>query len=97
MTRAKPASQHEIKQLFVSIVRSATCKNVIMSKQGKSKKDRDQTVYKLNKGLLQYHLDLNGLKNKKRRGFAPAVVERFGLEATEDTDMFLEEVSALDA
>ena len=97
VTRAKPTNHHEIKQLFVSIVRSTTCKHIIMSKQGKTKKDRDQTVYKLHDGLLHYHLDLNGLKNKHRKGFAPEVVEKFGLEDPEDLDQFVDDVVALDA
>ena len=100
--RGKPASRDEIKQLFVSIVKTTTCKDIIKSTQGKSSKDRDKTVYHLNENLLKHHLELNGFKNKTRRGFAPEVVEKFGLEAAaEETDDFLdderENVEALDA
>ena len=98
MNRAKPTNHSENKQFFVAMVRSATCKALITSKQGKIKKDRDKTVYTLNESILKYHLELNGLKNKKRRFFAPEVVEKFGLEEPlEEIDQFLDDVEALDA
>ena len=98
MKRAKPTNHCETKQLFVAMVRSATCKALITSKQAKCKKDRDKPLYTLDESILKYHLELNGLKNKKRRGFAPEVVEKFGLEEPlEEFDQFLEDVEALDA
>ena len=42
-TRAKPATTTDTKQLYVSMVKSATCKDLIPSKQLKAKKDRGQT------------------------------------------------------
>jgi len=90
VTRAKPKTFREIKQLFVSIVRSATCKNLITSKQGKAKSERDVTLYSLNEGLVKHHLELSSFKNKRRKGFAPEVVEKFGLQATEEADLFLD-------
>ena len=90
VTRAKPKTFREIKQLFVSIVRSATCKNIITSKQGKAKSERDVTLYSLNEGLVKHHLELSSFKNRRRKGFAPEVVEKFGLQATEEGDLFLD-------
>jgi hypothetical protein len=91
--RAKPSNFHEIKQLFVSIVRSATTKDLIKSKQGKSKKDRDETLYLLNESLLRHHLELNAFKNKRRTNFAPDTVEKFNLEvATFQCDGFADDL-----
>ena len=101
VSRAKPTNRGEILQLFVHIAKKATCKNIIAGKQGKTKEDRDKTIYTLNTALGQNHLDLNVLKNKKRRGFAPDVVEKFALQVlAEEGDCFLDEredAKALDA
>jgi hypothetical protein len=86
VTRAKPATFNEVKQLYVSIVKSATSKNLIESKQLKTKKDRGATAYTLNEGLLKYHLELNGFKNTSCRGFAKEVVDKFGLFERLSTD-----------
>ena len=98
ITRAKPKTYSEVRQLFVSILRTATCRDIVTGKQGKTKKDRDVIVYTLNEGLLKYHLELNGFKNKARKGFAPEVVEKFDLQAATEGDQFLDDVvDALDA
>ena len=94
VTRAKPTTANEVKQLYVSIVKSATCKDLIKSKQLKTKKDRGQTAYTLNEGHLKYHIELNGFKNKSCRGFAQEVVDKFGLtpevHTQAATDYFLD-------
>ncbi len=51
-----------------------------MSSQAKTKTDRDKTIYNLHLGLVKYHLELNGFKNKNRKGFGPEVVEEFAFE-----------------
>ena len=57
-----------------------------------------QTFYTLNTALVQYHMEINAFKNKKRRGFAPDVVEKFALEVpAEEGDCFLDDAGALDA
>ena len=95
VTRAKPTKFSEIKQLFISLVKAATSKDIITSKQSKSKKDRDTTVYTLNESLLKHHLELNSLKNKTCKGFSQEVVDKFELAV--DDDHFLDcDMSMLD-
>jgi hypothetical protein len=95
VTRAKPTKFSEIKQLFISLVKATTSKDIIKGKQGKTKKDRDMTVYTLNETFIKMHLELNSLKNKTCKGFSQEVVDTFGLAA--DDDHFLDcEVSMLD-
>ncbi len=59
--------------------------------------DRDKAVYHLQMGLVRYHLELNGLKNKKHRGVTPEVVEEFPLEVPAESNQILDDVAALDA
>ena len=84
VTRAKPTKFSEIKQLFISLVKATTSKEIIQGKQSKSKKDRDVTVYALNESLIKLHLELNSLKNKTCKGFSQDVVEKFELQVDED-------------
>ena len=57
VNRAKPTNKLEVKQLFVSIVKAATTKDIITSKQSKSKQTRDVTVYTLNEQIIKHHLE----------------------------------------
>ena len=84
VTRAKPTKFSEIKQLFISLVKAATSKDIITSKQSKSKTDRDMTVYTLNESLIKLHLELNSLKNKTCKGFSQEVVDKFELSTVDD-------------
>ncbi len=97
VSRAKPATYNEVKQLFVSVVRASSCKYLIKSKQGKTKKDRDVTVYTLNEALLKYHLELSGFKNKSCRGFSQEVVDKFGLSQVEGREIADHFIGDLDA
>jgi hypothetical protein len=96
VSRAKPSNHHEIKQLFVSIVKAATTKDVIQGKQLKTKKDRGKTAYTLNETLIKHHLELSAFKNKSCKGFSQEVVEKFGLtpEVLEVADNFLGDLDA---
>jgi hypothetical protein len=93
VSRAKPSNRHEIKQLFVSIVKAATCRDIVKSKQLKSKEDRDVTAYFLNESLVKHHLELNAFKNKSGKGFAQEALEKFGIavESFENGDGFADE------
>jgi len=96
VSRAKPSNRHEIKQLFVSIVKAATCRDIVKSKQLKSKEDRDVTAYFLNESLVKHHLELNAFKNKSGKGFAQEAVEKFGIavESFENGDGFADDLDA---
>ncbi len=79
VTRAKPTNHHEVKQLFVSIVKAANTKDIIAGKQLITKKDRGATAYTSNEGLIKHHLELSGFKNKSCKGFSQEVIDIFGL------------------
>ena len=64
LTRAKPTKFSEIKQLFISLVKATTSKEIVKGQQSKKKEDRDMTVYALNETFIKLHLELNALKNK---------------------------------
>ena len=93
--KAKPTNRKELKILFVFIVKKATSKDVIKSNQSKRKEDRDATKYTLNEALIKHHLELNAIKNKKCRGFASDVVEKFELKPADDFECLID-VSGLD-
>ncbi len=88
-----------MRQLFVPIVTAATCGDIVSRKQGKSKKDRDVTVYILNEALINHHVKLNDVKKRFRKAFAPGVVDKFTFQALAEGDQFLDDDvdAALDA
>ena len=76
--------------MYVSLVKAITNKDVIGSKRGKGKEDRDVMSYMLNDALIQNHLELNAIKNKRCKGFNPDAIQRFGIAPIATTDEFLD-------
>jgi hypothetical protein len=67
---AKPTNHHEVKQLFVTIVKATTTKDLVVGKQLKTNTDGDVTAYTLNGTLMKHHAELNGLKNESCKGIS---------------------------
>ena len=88
--RRKPESFNGYKMMYASLVKSITCKDIMQSKRSKAKADRDVMNYILDSNLIQTHLELNGLKNQRRRGFSSDAVQTFGITPIEADAEFLD-------
>ena len=88
--RRKPESFTGYKMMYASLVKSITCKDIMQSKRSKAKADRDVMNYILDSNLIQTHLELNGLKNQRRRGFSSDAVQTFGITPIEADAEFLD-------
>ena len=88
--RRKPESFNGYKMMYASLVKSITCKDITQSKRSKAKADRDVMNYILDSNLIQTHLELNGLKNQRRRGFSSDAVQTFGITPIEADAEFLD-------
>jgi hypothetical protein len=82
--KAKPTTYEELKQMYVGIIKSITCNEIINTSRNKSRTKsntkRDTTEYKLNNELIQYHIKLNKHNNKHGRNFHDAFVEMFKMK-----------------
>mgnify|MGYP003340518927 CR=1 FL=1 len=92
ITRRKPATYQGYKQLYVSLVKSATSKSLIQSKKSSRKEDRDVYHYFLDTGLIKTHLELNQFKNKACKGFCEDAIAKFDIKQpeVEDEDTFVD-------
>ena len=88
--RRKPESFKGYRMMYASLVKSITCKDILQSKRSKAKADRDVMNYVLTSNLIRTHLELNGIKNQRRRGFSSDAVQTFGITPIETDAEFLD-------
>ena len=100
-TRKKPTTYNTYKQMYVALVKSATGRDIIVSKKC-NQKNEDKGIHRhfLNDNLIQTHLELNKYKNKGCKGFSDEAICKFGIKVAtqdvdEDCDAFLDDANDL--
>ena len=100
-TRKKPTTYHTYRQMYVSLVQSATGKDIIINKKCNQRNElRGTYLHILNESLIQQHLELNKYKNKCCKGFSEDAIGKFGIQVAtrdvdEDCDAFVDDANDL--
>jgi hypothetical protein len=80
--KKKPNNYKELKKLYVGIIKSITCNDIITSKRNKKRTggNRDENDYKLDVDFIKLHLELNKYKNKNMTGFSTVFIDMFNID-----------------
>lgn len=69
ISQKKPETYEQLKRIYISMLRNITNNNLIQSKQGTKKEERNVRYYNINEDVIKYHLKLNEYSNPDKKHF----------------------------
>jgi hypothetical protein len=82
-TTKEPKNMKDFKQLHITILKHITDNDIIISKQKKENNKRS-TQYKLNDKFINFHIDLDRLKNPTFKNYDIHVIKKLNILSNED-------------
>jgi hypothetical protein len=79
LQRGNPSDWNDFNKLYVKLIRTMSCNNIIISKKFKTKVDRDKIIYFINDKLIQQHINLHKYKKNYLDSFLDDIINKYDL------------------
>jgi len=80
ISQKKPETYEQLKRIYISMLRNITNNNLIQSKQGTKKEERNVRYYNINEDVIKYHLKLNEYSNPDKKHFNDFFKKKYDIE-----------------
>ena len=77
--KSKPTTYKELRELYICMIKHLTTKEIVLSKQCRTKEQRNEYTYTLNDRLIEYHVELSKYKCKKYNAYQTWFIEKYNL------------------
>lgn len=80
ISQKKPETYEQLKRIYISMLRNITNNNLIQSKRGTKKEERNVRYYNINDDVIKYHLKLNEYSNPDKKYFNDFFKNKYDIE-----------------